>query len=208
MEEIYTAHLIRITLNRESFSKNTFKTTEWISSSQGPDAPTSLARGKVEGWTRIRVSGQTDWKRAWMVVHAGQRDTTIISPQSTTDASPPPTQRPKKRRISNIFSHEQNSQPPVGPLQPIINVYAGPKPKERKKVLLSLTNVTQAFAVYPERPELISRSTLIKVEGLLGGEEMAQSMKSREGWILVMPEIESASGNQAMELLKWIIGEF
>jgi len=154
----------------------------------------------MEAWTRIRVSGQTDWKRVWMVISAGQ-------PDSIAEGSSSSVRIPRKKRMSSIFSREQSPQRPAGPLQPIINIYTGPKPKERKKALLSLKNVTQAFAVYPERPELISRSTLIKVEGLLGDEEMAQSMKSREGWILIMPEIESSSGNQAMELLRWIIGE-
>lgn len=158
----------------------------------------------MEAWTRIRVSGQTDWKRVWMVISAGQPNKS----DSIAEGSSPSVQFTKKKRMSSIFSREQSPQRPAGPLKPIINMYIGPKPKERKKVLLSLKSVTQAFAVYPERPELISRSTLIKLEGLLGDEEMAQSMKSREGWILIMPEIESSSGNQAMELLRWIIGEF
>jgi len=158
----------------------------------------------MEAWTKIRVAGQTDWKRVWMVISAGQTD----KPNSIAEGSSSSAQFPKKKRISSIFSREQSPQRPAGPLKPIINMYTGPKPKERKKALLSLKNVTQAFAVYPERPELISRSTLIKVEGLLGDEEIAQSMKSREGWILIMPEIESSSGNQAMELLRWIIGAF
>lgn len=186
LEEVYTAHLIRITLNR-------------------PNAPTSLVRGKLEGWTRIRVAGQTDWKRVWMVVSAGQMDGISVGPDSTANGTFSSAQQPKRKRMSSLFSRDQIPQGPTGPVKPIITMYAGPKPKERKKPLLSFRDVTQAFAVYPERPELISRSTLIKLEGLLGDEEMAQSMKSREGWILFMPEIEGASGNQAMEMLKWVI---
>jgi CCR4-NOT transcriptional complex subunit CAF120 len=86
-------------------------------------------------------------------------------------------------------------------------MYGGPKPRDKKKAWLSLREVTQAFAVYPERPELIARSTLIKLEGLLGDEELAQSMKSREGWLLFMPEPEGSSNNHATEMLKWIIGQ-
>lgn len=44
LEEIYTAHLIRITLSAR-------------------DTPTTLVRGRMEGWARIRIAGQTDWKR-------------------------------------------------------------------------------------------------------------------------------------------------
>ena len=45
----------------------------------------------------------------------------------------------------------------------------------------------------------------MKVEGLLGDEEMGMSMRRREGWLLVMPESETGVG-QASEMLKWIIG--
>lgn len=87
-------------------------------------------------------------------------------------------------------------------------MFAGQKPKERKKPLLTVTDVSQAFAVYPERPELIDRSTLIKLEGLLGDEEIAGSMKNREGWLLVMPELEVSSQNTKLstEMLRWIVG--
>lgn len=69
-----------------------------------------------------------------------------------------------------------------------------------------MTDVSQAFAVYPERPELISRSTLVKVEGLLGDEDTAAGMRGREGWLLVMPELEGGLG-QAAEMLKWVVGK-
>jgi CCR4-NOT transcriptional complex subunit CAF120 len=99
----------------------------------------------------------------------------------------------------------QNHLPPKA----TIFMYGGMKPKERKKPLLTLTDISQAFAVYPERPELIPRSTLIKVEGTFGDEDLAQSMKSREGWVLVMPLMEhlGPTGNQSTEMLKWVVGE-
>jgi CCR4-NOT transcriptional complex subunit CAF120 len=88
----------------------------------------------------------------------------------------------------------------------MISMYASQKPKDRKKPMLSMSTVTQAFAVYPERAELISRSTLIKVEGLLGDEPTAGVMSCREGWLLIMPELEGGFG-QSAEMLKWIVGE-
>jgi CCR4-NOT transcriptional complex subunit CAF120 len=88
----------------------------------------------------------------------------------------------------------------------MILMYASQKQKDRKKPVLSMSNVTQAFAVYPERADLISRSTLIKVEGLLGGEPTTGVMSNREGWLLIMPELESGFG-QSAEMLKWIIGD-
>jgi len=84
-------------------------------------------------------------------------------------------------------------------------VFLSPKPKDRRKPALSLSCVTQAFAVYPGRPELISKGTLIKVEGTFGDEEMAATFRTREGWALIRPEIEnniSVTG----EILKWIVG--
>ena len=68
-----------------------------------------------------------------------------------------------------------------------------------------MTGVFQAFAVYPERPELISRSTLMKLEGVFGDEDMAGGMKLKEGWLMVLPEFEGQN-IRASEMLKWLIG--
>lgn len=68
-----------------------------------------------------------------------------------------------------------------------------------------MADVTQVFAVYPERPELISRSTLVKLEGMLGEEEMAGGMRGREGWLLIMPESEPGKLG-SLEMLKWLVG--
>jgi CCR4-NOT transcriptional complex subunit CAF120 len=43
------------------------------------------------------------------------------------------------------------------------------------------------------------------MEGLFGNEETAASMKSREGWMLMMPELEGGLSESA-EMLKWIVG--
>ncbi|OCH95342.1 hypothetical protein OBBRIDRAFT_788219 [Obba rivulosa] len=188
LEEIYTAHLIRITLN------------------DGRDAPTPLVHGHMEGWVRIRVSGQTDWKRLWMIVTAGVHPPDG-SPISSTDHGhlPGPTQQHtalRKKRVSNLFTRDRSPQR-IAPVKPLLQLFITPKPKDRKKAVLTMHDISQAFAVYPERPELISRSTLMKLEGLLE-EEVASSMKSREGWLLVMPELEGPN-NMASEMLKWII---
>ncbi|KAG5646986.1 hypothetical protein DXG03_001710 [Asterophora parasitica] len=184
LEEIYTAHLIRITLN-------------------APNAPSTLARGRMEGWVRIRIAGQTDWKRMWMSVAVGAEggagERLGVGGPSASAAS-----LPKKKRMSNLFSRDTAPQQPALAQKPLISMFAGPKPKDKKRSLLTIKDVTQAFAVYPERPELISRSTLIKVEGTFGDEDTAAVMKSREGWLLVMPELEGGLG-QAAEMLKWVV---
>ena len=43
------------------------------------------------------------------------------------------------------------------------------------------------------------------MEGLFGGEEAAGAMKSREGWMLMMPEPEGGLSESA-EMLKWVVG--
>jgi CCR4-NOT transcriptional complex subunit CAF120 len=85
-------------------------------------------------------------------------------------------------------------------------MFASPRVKDRKKPLMTVFDVTQAFGVYPERPEVINRSTLIKVEGTFGDDDIAANLRLREGWVYIMPELEGTK--QATEMLKWIVGEF
>ncbi|KZT29755.1 hypothetical protein NEOLEDRAFT_1144853 [Neolentinus lepideus HHB14362 ss-1] len=181
LEEIYTAHLIRITLR------------------EGINCPTTLVKGRMEGWVRIRVAGQTDWKRLWMVVTAGTGSGRAPDTPSG-EGRPESPNAPRKKRMSSLFSREHSPQQEV----PIISLHNSPKPRDKKRPALTMQAVSQAFAVYPERPDLISRSTLIKLEGTVGEEEMAGSMRNRQAWLLVMPELEG--GNvQAAEMLKWLI---
>ncbi|KAM6504468.1 hypothetical protein JOM56_001411 [Amanita muscaria] len=181
LEEIYTAHLIRTT-------------------QQARDIPSTLVRGRMEGWAQIRIACQTDWKRLWLVIQAGP-DGDRPSSSGGHDGNEPP----RKRRISSFFSRD-HSPAQSSAQQPILLFYSSPKPKDRKRPLLTLQNVTQAFAVYPDRPELISKSTLIKVEGQFADDELVRDMKNREGWVLVMPDADKIQ-NQAGEMLKWIIGQ-
>lgn len=155
----------------------------------------------MEGWVRIRIAGQTDWKRMWMVVSAASQSEAPGS--SFGDGAQPVTSNTaRKKRMSSLFLREQIEDLPP---RPLLSFYASSKQKDKKKPLLTLRDVTQAFAVYPERPELINRSTLMKLEGLLGDEETASGMRGREGWLLVMPELE-AGNTQASEMLKWLVG--
>ncbi|KAI0303795.1 hypothetical protein B0F90DRAFT_1326973 [Multifurca ochricompacta] len=181
LEEIYTAHLIRITLN------------------DGHDAPSTLVRGRREGWVRIRIAGQTDWKHLWMAITSGPSQE-VTSPPARPGS---PHEPQRKRRISSLFGRD-DSQPQSLSARPLVSFFISPKPKDRKKPFLTLQDVKQAFAVYPERPELINKSTLMKIEGTIGDEEVAVGMRGREGWVLVMPELE-AGVPQANETIKWLI---
>lgn len=157
---------------------------------------------------RIRIAGQTDWKRMWMVISAGSGsagnpDHASIASQGNERPESP--NAPRRRRMSNLFSREKS---PVSnlPARPLIQAFTSPKPRDKKKALLTIHTVSQAFAVYPERPELITRSTLMKLEGKFGEEEVAGILKGREAWLLVMPELEGAN-TRASEMLRWLIGE-
>ncbi|KAJ6486734.1 hypothetical protein C8R45DRAFT_995684 [Mycena sanguinolenta] len=177
LEEIYTAHLLRIILTQH-------------------DHQSTLHQGRLEGWVRIRIAGQTDWKKVWMCVAAA-----ADAAQSDAPTTPGRT----KKRMSKLFFFKDNG-PPDMPLasKPVISKFASPKPKDRRKPVLTFYNATQAFAIYPERPELIGRSTLIKLQGLIGDEESAGYMGRQEGWLLIMPELEGGLG-PAEEMLKWIV---
>jgi CCR4-NOT transcriptional complex subunit CAF120 len=110
----------------------------------------------------------------------------------------------KSKRVSTLLSHHESAKP-SGVKKPTISIYESDKPKDMKKAAVSMTLVKQAFAVFPERPELINHSTLIKVEGRIGDEHTAGVMKGQEGWLLIMPETDSGC-NPTAEMLRWIVG--
>ena len=90
---------------------------------------------------------------------------------------------------------------------PMVYFYASAGAKERKPPILTVSDVSQAFAVYPERPDLITRSTLVKIEGRLGREEGAGAVKGTEAWVLLMPEVESGQTAGPRKMLEWVVGE-
>jgi len=156
----------------------------------------------MEGWARVRIAGQTDWKRVWLSVQEGSEAGEQMANAAGAAAAHASA---KGKRMSTLFSRNSNIPTSPVPQRPVITMFTSPKPKDRKKPLLTLASVTQAFGVYPERPELISKSTLMKVEGTFGDEDMAGALKMREGWALIMPELENNLG-QAAEMLKWVVG--
>jgi CCR4-NOT transcriptional complex subunit CAF120 len=113
--------------------------------------------------------------------------------------------------MSNLFTSDPNAPGAGGGgsqrSKATLHLYTGSKPKERRIPVLTMYEVKQVFAMYPERPEMINISTLMKVEGLLGDEAAAGGMRSREAWMMIMPEADpGASPSRGM--LKWITGKF
>lgn len=169
----------------------------------GKDPRSPLVRGRVEGWVQLRVAGQTDWKRMWLVVQGGS-DNIPSSPNGSQKEAQGQSQT-RKNRMSNLFSRPHSPQQAPLPPKSRLEVYTSNKAKDRKKAVLTMTDISQVFAVYPERADLISRSTLVKIEGLMGDEESAGAMKSREAWILIMPEADEGKLGP-IEMLKWLVG--
>ncbi|KAI5117150.1 hypothetical protein M0805_009493 [Coniferiporia weirii] len=188
LEELYTAHLLRMSLSEQGVWKD-------------PRCP--LVNGRLEGWVKIRINGQTDWKRLWMSAQA-ERESEAAG---GADA-------PRKNRVSALFgraSHEMHSDSTTSlgagdaARSSHLTLYASAKPRDRRRPILTLGSVSQVFAVYPERPELISRSTILKLEGFIGDGELAGEWRNREGWLLMMPETEPGKLG-SLEMLKWLVG--
>jgi CCR4-NOT transcriptional complex subunit CAF120 len=96
---------------------------------------------------------------------------------------------PEKRGIFDLFSRDE----------PTVSLHDH-RWRGRDNLVLDFTAVTQAFVVYPERPELISSSTLLKLEGTCGDGDRFWG----EDWMLVMPYSKGAGSE---EMLRLLIGE-
>ncbi|TDL23533.1 hypothetical protein BD410DRAFT_721168 [Rickenella mellea] len=181
LEEIYTGHILRLA----SFASH----STWM------NPPSPLQRGRMEGWVRIRLACHVEWKRVWLVVQSN-----IVSASKDSSAA-----GQRKNPMSILFPRTRTA-PPL-PTKSQLTFYSTSKPKDTKKAILTFTDLTQAFAVYPEKPELITRSSLIKLEGTIGEEDFAGEMKGREGWVLVMVGLGSNPEEQKTgHTLKWLTG--
>ena len=109
----------------------------------------------------------------------------------------------------SIFGKSPNHNAPNQPALPTIALYASEKTKDRKRPRYTISHITQAFAVYPERPEIIQNSTLFKVEGSVQDEEIRLNEQERrpalDGYLLVMPETDPTRPGST-EMLKWLVG--
>jgi CCR4-NOT transcriptional complex subunit CAF120 len=157
--------------------------------------------GQVQGQVWIRLAGQTDWRKLWMVVCQGKQLPVLPSGTDKPPSKPVSPNR-KLKKLSFRNAHGRAVKPAANP---IISFYSSRNFREDEKPVLTIRRVTQTFAVFPHRQEWINLSAIIKLEGMIGQEEMAQTMKDREGWLLVMPEVESAN-HKITEMLKWITG--
>jgi CCR4-NOT transcriptional complex subunit CAF120 len=186
LEEMYTAQVIRTTINDSG------------------NVPSTLTDGKLEGWVRVRIAGRnrTKWKKFWMCVSAGTKDITL-NPEHDAWDSPHVTPKKVKCGIFCFFSRDQSSVPSE---QANIFLYNGRR-RKYKKLVLKFKAVTQAFAVYPERPSIISSHAVIRLEGTCYDKDILTGGgggKECETWMLLMPDLE---GTGIEEVLRWLIGE-
>ncbi|BEJ16455.1 hypothetical protein CspHIS471_0510600 [Cutaneotrichosporon sp. HIS471] len=184
LEEIYTGHLIQAGRR---------------------EPPPPLVAGHLEGWVRVRVMGGIEWHRLWLV----------LSDPAATSSETTGTQG--KRRSSFFgLGHEKNEpikEPNTGVT--MASFYNEPRTSKNRTSsfpVITVTNVTQTYAMFPERLEVISQSNLMKVVGRVSGELVTIEGGLREsGWAMIMPEApggdNSTAANKASPLgtmMRWV----
>lgn len=77
---------------------------------------------------------------------------------------------------------------------------------------LTVTDVSQAFAVFPEVETEIENSAMFKLEAHLSGEGVGGAASRRdEGWVLMIPMEKNADSDvlvagKRADMLKWLVG--
>ncbi|WVW80918.1 hypothetical protein I302_102909 [Kwoniella bestiolae CBS 10118] len=194
LEEIYTGHLIQ---------------------SGGREPKSDLVKGRMEGWVRVRVMGGTDWKRLYVV----------LSLPGSDEASKDDEKKGRRRSFFGMGDKEKDQtvqEPNTGvAMATFYNEPRTPKNKTSVTPVLTITNVTQCYSVFPERLEVMSQSNLCKVVGRVSGEMVTIEGRLRDsGWALLMPEGPgegpvgekshhhgpNASTSPLGNMMKWVTG--
>ncbi|WVQ63247.1 uncharacterized protein L199_001398 [Kwoniella botswanensis] len=162
LEEIYTGHLIQ---------------------SGGREPKSDLVKGRMEGWVRVRVMGGTDWKRLYVV----------LSVPGSDEASKDDEKKGRRRSFFGMGDKEKDQpvqEPNTGvAMATFYNEPRTAKNKTSVTPVLTITNVTQCYSVFPERLEVMSSSNLCKVVGRVSGDMVTIEGRLRDsGWALLMPE--------------------
>ncbi|OXG96137.1 CCR4-NOT transcriptional complex subunit CAF120 [Cryptococcus neoformans A2-102-5] len=161
LEEIYTGHLVQ-------------------SGGREPAVEVGKGRSRMEGWVRVRVMGGTEWRRLWLVL--------------STPAEGKEEEKKSKRRSFFGMGGKEEEQVPSEPNTGMVmaSFYTEQRTSKNKTSvvpILTITNVSQTYAVFPERLEVMSQSNLFKVVGRISGEMVTVEGRLRDsGWALLMPE--------------------
>jgi CCR4-NOT transcriptional complex subunit CAF120 len=151
-----------------------------------------FVNGQMEGWIHVRVAAQSEWRKLWMVVSQGKG----LPP--LPDAAPMAPQ--EQARKIRFFRNTPVTHPPNA----LIEFYSSHKESSTGKPVLTMRAVSQAYAVYPIRPEYTHYSTLVKMVGTIGNEDPSLAVSGTESWLwIVLP----GGNNCVREMLKWIVGK-
>jgi hypothetical protein len=98
---------------------------------------------KFSAYVQVRYSGCSEWKLLWCVVSkdGASKSTGLLKKKDKA---------PELERRGQVLFYET---------------------KKSKKPMLTLCNVYQAYAIYPERPQLVDLSMLCKIEGTVFQEQ-------------------------------------
>lgn len=185
------------------------------SSNSGKASSTS----RFEGWLKVRLPGETEWRRVWCVVHRGSnvptRANALNGDTSGTPATTPAEE--KKSRRSSLLSFGVKKEkkdeisledvPGSGAVSTLL--FYDHKPTKKDQPVCIAQHVYYASAVFPESEQLMEHSTLFKIEGtFLSPHDKytaagwgAGGRGDKQGFALVMLE----EGNYR-DMLYWIVG--
>lgn len=166
-----------------------------------------LVKGRLEDWVQVRIPGDAEWRKAYLVVSDG-----------TAPAK-------SKRRLSSFMSlsssqsHNLNEHGQSGPSACF---YAN---KRSKKPFLTYTRVNVAQAVFPEAEQLISSTAVAKVEGTFEWDKsdfpetpeglqvnekislakLASGKGEDHAATMIMPDPDSAPQDRQGAMLAWVL---
>lgn len=178
---------------------------EAISSPTGSGAHN---KGRFDGWLKVRLPGDTEWRRVWAVLVRGKP---VNSP-----GSPDGGDKKKANKRGSLLSFGRKASVDLSAAEDFpgegafstIAFYSQKPAKQREPPLCIAQHVFYASAIFPEAEALIDRSTLFKIEGTFlnpaDGYKTGWGVGGRaekQGYALVMLEEGGAS-----EMLQWIVG--
>ncbi|KAI8376336.1 uncharacterized protein BYT42DRAFT_574267 [Radiomyces spectabilis] len=143
----------------------------------------------LSGFLQVRSADTTEWQRYWAVVTDKKDERRLFSSKKSVVASSPSpslhghTATPTPSSSSSYISSNLHHQ---------LLLY---ETKKSKQPLMTLSCIYQAYAVYPEAPQLIEKSSIMRVEDrdthlFL----MADTSTSMQQWLLAIYDVFKLHG--------------
>lgn len=166
-----------------------------------------LVKGRFEDWIQVRIPGENEWRRAYLVVSDG-----------TAPAK-------SKRRLSSFMtlsSSQQSNLAEASASGPSAALYAS---KRSKKPFITYHKITTAQAVFPESEKLIQTTPIARMEGLMDWDDsdfpevpdglnlraveetykLACGKAEDHGVCIFMPDGEAATQDRQGSMLKCVL---